>query len=91
MYPMAYCKSFSKQVTFRANDRTDLGIDIIVDEGYSYFGIASIDYSGASSHLSVGKYSVNSNTCYISMENSGSQTTNTVVINVMFIKSDCLR
>lgn len=92
IYPIAYCKSFSTQVTLVANGRTDFGITIAADEGYKYMGIANIDYSGSSSHLAIGKWSVGGNTCYISMQNlSNSQANVTVTINAMFIKSDCLR
>ena len=92
LYPIAYCKSFSTQVTLAANTRTDFGITIAADEGYKYMGIANIDYSGSSSHLAIGKWSVGGNTCYISMQNlNNSQTNVTVTINAMFIKSDCLR
>lgn len=92
LYPIAYCKSFSKQVTLAANNRTDFGITIAADEGYKYMGIANIDYSGSSSHLAIGKWSVGGDTCYISMQNvNNAQTTVTVIINAMFIRSECLR
>lgn len=92
LYPIAYCKSFSTQVTLAANGRTDFGITIAADEGYKYMGIANIDYSGSTSHLAIGKWSVVGNTCYISMQNlNNTQTTVTVTINAMFIRSACLR
>lgn len=87
---LIYMQTFQRSVQLAANGRTDFGIPITVKEGYTPIAVAYVDYSGSVSQIAIGKYSVFTDQCYISLQNLGSQQTVTVSARILFARTDCV-
>ena len=87
-----YVKAFSTTVSVVANGRTDFGIPITEETGYSMVGIMSLDYRGSDKSIAIGKTNFGSGLIYISVQNlANTAKTTQFVANCLFVKNAILR
>ena len=87
-----YVKAFSTTVSVVANGRTDFGITITEETGYSMVGIMSLDYRGSDKAIAIGKTNFGHGLIYISVQNlANTAKTTQFVANCLFVKNAILR
>ena len=87
-----YVKAFSTTVSVVANGRTDFGITITEETGYSMVGIMSLDYQGSDKSIAIGKTNFGYGLIYISVQNlANTAKTTQFVANCLFVKNAILR